>query len=191
MKWYNLRKEVSSLSFKCGFCSNNVASDTGYLTADYHGYVKDTYPMIRICPHCKQPTYINEQGEQFPNAIFGHDIANIPQNIENIYNEARRCIQVNAFTASVLLSRKLLMNIAVDMKAEENKNFKYYVDYLDKNNFIPPNGKKWVDYIRKQGNEATHEIIGKDEDSAKRLIKFIEMLLRVIYEFPSIIEDNQ
>jgi hypothetical protein len=50
---------------------------------------------------------------------------------------------------------------------------------------VPPNGKHWVDHIRKKGNEATHEIALMGADDAADLIVFSEMLLKFIYEFPN------
>jgi hypothetical protein len=50
---------------------------------------------------------------------------------------------------------------------------------------VPPNGKGWVDHIRKKGNEATHEIVLMKKDDALELISFAEMLLKFIYEFPA------
>ena len=40
---------------------------------------------------------------------------------------------------------------------------------------------------RKKGNEATHEIAIMNQPDAKELLSFVEMLLRFIYEFPSMI----
>ena len=79
------------------------------------------------------------------------------------------------------------MHIAVSKKAEENKSFEYYVNYLSEKNYIPPDGKDWVDHIRKKGNEAAHEIIGVKKEDAEELITFLEMLLKIIYEFPATI----
>ena len=81
--------------------------------------------------------------------------------------------------------RKLLMHIAVEQGAEEGKSFVSYVEFLDENHWIPPNGKEWVDAIRKGGNEANHEIVVATEDDAKQLLDFVEMLLKFVYEFPS------
>jgi hypothetical protein len=53
------------------------------------------------------------------------------------------------------------------------------------NGYVPPNGKGWVDHIRKKGNEATHEILLMSKTDAEELITFVEMLLKFIYEFPS------
>ncbi len=81
------------------------------------------------------------------------------------------------------------MNIAVDQGAKPNLQFIKYVNYLGDNGFIPPNGKKWIDHIRKKGNEATHEINPMDETDSKDLISFTEMILVFLYEFPSRIPD--
>lgn len=83
--------------------------------------------------------------------------------------------------------RKMLMNIAVQQGAAEGLKFIEYVNFLADNGFIPPNGKHWVDHIRKKGNEATHEIALMTEQDARELISFIEMLLRFVFEFPSMI----
>ena len=82
------------------------------------------------------------------------------------------------------------MNIAVNQGAKEGLKFIEYVTYLSDNGYTPPNGKHWVDHIRKKGNEATHEITVMSENDAKELIVFIEMLLRFIFEFPSMVPNQ-
>jgi hypothetical protein len=62
-----------------------------------------------------------------------------------------------------------------------------YVNFLAEKNYIPPDGKGWVDYIRKKGNEATHEIAIMKKQDAEELLSFIEMLLKFIFEFPTLI----
>jgi hypothetical protein len=51
--------------------------------------------------------------------------------------------------------------------------------------YVPPDGKGWVDHIRKKGNEATHEIALMTAADAEELISFVEMLLKFVYEFPA------
>jgi hypothetical protein len=63
-------------------------------------------------------------------------------------------------------------------------------DLADKG-YVPPGGRNWVDHIRKQGNEATHEIDMKTETEAKDLISFAEMLLKFIYEFRGRVPSNE
>jgi hypothetical protein len=79
------------------------------------------------------------------------------------------------------------MNIAVAEGAPENLKFIEYVVYFSDHGYVPPNGKHWVDHIRKKGNEATHEIALMTEDDARELLGFVEMLLRFIYEFPKLV----
>jgi hypothetical protein len=82
------------------------------------------------------------------------------------------------------------MNVSVSLNAPENKSFIEYVDYLDSNHHIPPSAKSWVDVIRTKGNEATHEIPMVKEDDAKKIIKFCEMLLKTIYEYPALASET-
>ncbi len=77
------------------------------------------------------------------------------------------------------------MHIAVSQGAKEGLPFIQYVDFLVNSGYVPPNGRHWVDHIRKKGNEATHEIVVMTHSDAKDLITFLEMLLRFIYEFPN------
>jgi hypothetical protein len=92
---------------------------------------------------------------------------------------------MGSFTAAVLCCRKLLMHIAVEKKAKEGLSFQTYVEYLSEKNYIPPDGKEWVDHIRDKGNEANHEIKIMKKEDAEDLLIFMEMLLKFIYEFPS------
>ena len=82
------------------------------------------------------------------------------------------------------------MHVAVSKKADQGLSFEQYVKFLSENNYIPPGSDKWVDKIRKKGNEANHEIIISEEDDAKTLLSFVEMLLKIIFEFPAKSEEE-
>jgi Domain of unknown function (DUF4145) len=84
----------------------------------------------------------------------------------------------------------MLMNIAVQQGADEGLKFIEYVTYLSDKGYVPPDGKHWVDHIRKKGNEATHEIAVMGEKEARELLAFIEMLLRFVYEFPKMVGEG-
>ena len=176
MNWHNTSTIVSR-EYTCGHCGNVVATASGYhaTSAGFHIY---------ICPHCKKPSYF-EGNKQFPGVAPGVEVRHLPADIEALYREARNCVSVASNTAAVLTCRKLLMNIAVSQKAEENKPFIYYVKYLADKGYVPPNGKGWVDHIRNKGNEANHEIRLMNQPDAEELISFCEMLLKFIYEFPN------
>ena len=169
---------LSSRKFTCGHCGSIVASSAGWPQQGGTGF-------IYLCTHCDSPTYFNSTGSPLPGVPFGETVAHLPADVEALYNEARRCTSAAAYTASVLLSRKLLMNIGVTQGADAGKPFIFYVEYLAANGYVPPNGKGWVDHIRKKGNEATHEIALMGERDAQELLAFLEMLLKFIYEFPN------
>lgn len=177
MAWEGL-KNIRNRPFQCGHCGFHVANDRGYSK-------KTSKQIIYLCPNCDRPTFFDERGLQFPSTAPGYEVKNVPNELEQLYREARNCCSVSAFTASVLVSRKMLMNIAVVQGAQEGLKFIQYVEFLANNGFIPPNGKGWVDHIRKKGNEATHEISLMVQADAEELISFTEMLLKFIYEFPS------
>jgi hypothetical protein len=82
------------------------------------------------------------------------------------------------------------MHVAVQEGAQKNRSFMDYVDYLVDNNYVPPGSKGWIDYIRKKGNEANHEIVIMSKDEAFELLSFVEMLLKFVYEFPARIKPN-
>ena len=174
----------SSKSYVCGHCNKQLASEKAYyaiLEATGHpgGY-------LYICHHCSKPTFFNFDGAQTPGSSFGNDVNDINDKVvEELYNEARRCYSANAFTSVVLACRKLLMHIAVSKGADEGLKFIEYVEFLSSNNYIPPDAKDWVDQIRSKGNEATHEIVIMKKEDAEDLLSFIEMLLKIIYEFPA------
>jgi hypothetical protein len=100
-------------------------------------------------------------------------LADRPEDVDAAYGEARDALAAGAPTASVLISRKVLMHIAVDKGAEAGRTFAEYVDYLADNHFVPPGGRGWVDHIRSKGNEATHEIPRASDADATQLIEFI------------------
>lgn len=177
MSWQQIHG-LGPRQYRCGFCGFNVANDKGYSTANGRD-------KIYVCPNCQKPTYFDPSGTQYPGVTPGNDVGNLPSQLEQLYREARVCCSVSAFTASVLASRKLLMNIAVQQGAKEGLKFIEYVEYLAANGFIPPNGRGWVDHIRKKGNEATHEISLMGLADAEELVAFSEMLLKFVYEFPS------
>ncbi len=182
-RWENLSYLSSRRDFKCGFCGTFVGPDKGYVSKFLRG-TGDVSQQIAICPSCNRPTYF-EGNLQFPTPAFGNDVAKVPREISLLYNEARACTGVQAYTAAVLCCRKLLMNVAVKQGALEGKPFIEYVEYLSDKGYVPPNGKHWVDHIRKKGNEATHEIALMKKEDAEDLISFTEMLLKFIFEFPS------
>lgn len=179
-------QHLPSKVFVCGHCGNSIASQIGFRAQNSNN--GNEFAYVYICHYCNKPSFFDLDGSQVPGANFGQVVKHIPDaNVEKLYNEARTCYTINAFTSSVMCCRKLLMNIAVSEGAEEGKSFVEYVNYLNDNNFIPPKGKAWVDAIRKMGNDANHSIEFKTPEDAKLILTFTEMLLKFIYEMPGLL----
>lgn len=181
--WLNVG-QVTNSKYTCGYCDSNVAPSFGYVIMDNETYPPTEEAYIYICPNCNRPTFMDEEENQFPGKKIGNKIEHLPADIEELYNEARNCFSVNANNSSVLACRKLLMNIANSKGADAGKPFVFYVDYLKDNHHIPSGSDAWVDIIRLKGNYATHQIPNVSKEDAEEMLKFTELLLRVVYEAP-------
>lgn len=180
--WRNI-EHAEPFSYLCGYCGKDIAPSQRYM-ANNKAY-------IFICPKCTQPTFFDINGVQTPKPSLGRNVAGISkEDVAILYREARDCTSVGAYNATVMVCRKILMNLAVQHKADENKNFAYYVDFLIDNGYVPPKGKEWVDAIRKRGNEANHEISLMNLKDAQLILHFTEALLRFNYELPHLFEND-
>ena len=173
--------------YTCAYCDQKVSSARGYklgAAADGGGPQR---AALHICPHCGNPTFFGFADQQVPAVAFGSSVPHVPDDLGALFSEDRNSTSAGAFTGAVLLARKMLMHIAVEQGAATGQSFLHYVEFLSDKGFVPPNGKHWVDHIRKKGNEATHEIQVMADSDAKELLVFLEMLLRFIYEFPKLV----
>jgi hypothetical protein len=143
-----------------------------------------------ICPRCNRTSFFQVgTAAPVPGPPYGNEVAALPHEIAVLYKDARACIQAGAYTSAVLGCRKILMHVAVEQGASEGESFMHYVEYLADAGYVPPHGKKWVDHIRKRGNEANHEIIVMEQHDAMELVSFTELLLKFVYELPSLVPD--
>lgn len=183
--WENQHK-IESKRYICGHCGSDITTDRGFRCLEGSSITS----LIYVCHHCNRPTFFWEN-QQIPGAKVGGSVEHLPKDIDDIYAEIRDATAANAYTAAVMAARKLLMHIAVECGDEPGKTFAQYIDYLETNHHTPPNSKVWVDRIRTLGNEANHEITIMGTQEATNIIKFIEMLLKFIYEFPNSIAEDE
>lgn len=164
--------------YTCGYCGNQVGSDKGYFN---NTYSKKAY--IYLCSTCGQPTFFDTQDNQLPGPLIGRSINHLPENVKALYKEMRDDVRNGSYTSAILLGRKLIMHLAVDVaKASEGETFVKYVEHLKASGYIPPNADKALEYMRKLGNEKNHEIKVGSKEEAEKVIKFVEMLLIFMYE---------
>ena len=182
--------ENAGYRYFCAHCDTTTTPTRTWNAAVHHaneyGQARGnpvSYAQVLICANCKRATFESpEEDILLPAPKQGAKLRNLPDGVAELYEEARTCSSMGAYTSAVMSARKLLMNLAVLEKAKEGLGYVDYVNYLDSNGFVPPKGKPWVDRIRKKGNEANHEIkVMTDEDCAE-IMKLVEMLLRFNFD---------
>lgn len=169
----------------CGYCGVDTSPNEGYVTSTHNN--KPKYQgIIGICTNCNRPSYLlyhrTTIKEQVPGELQREKIRDLPNEIEQLYSEALISAAAGAHTSAVLTCRKILMHVAVSKKAEENKGFAYYVNYMAKQGYLPPEGKKWAQYIVDRANEANHEIEIMYKNDSDALILLTTRMLQFIFE---------
>lgn len=179
--WKNIY-DIGGFTYQCGACGERTTGHFGIWRLTQDGGV---VARVVICSHCGRPTYYESIDQVYPKPRYGQNVEGITDKlVAALYAEARYCTSYGAFTSAAMLCRKILMHVAVSLRAKPNQSFKDYVDYLDREGYTPPKGKEWVNEIRDKGNEANHEIRIVSEDEAKRTLYFTGLVLQLIYSAP-------
>ncbi|MCS5423203.1 MULTISPECIES: DUF4145 domain-containing protein [Psychrilyobacter] len=189
MEYYQLMIMVSK-KFNCGYCGSSISSEKGFNIKSNDMTSKNTIKELKsgvyICHSCQAPTFFSPyDGKQYPGAVYGEMVKNLSKELESAYNEARDCFKVSAYTASALMCRKILMHLACDLEKEaiEGESFKYYINLLIEKNHLTNKLKPMAEHIRGEGNTATHKLEATSKESSEKLIKFVEVLLKINYEY--------
>lgn len=174
---------LASRRYSCGGCGQSIASEKGWSgTEERRGIPVLTY----ICHNCGKPTFFGPDGSQWPGVPYGDDVQHVTDaDLMQLYDEARRAYSAGSFTCVTLACRKILMHVAVAKGARPGESYASYVSYLVNNHYVPPGAEGWIGDIRETGNEANHDIILSTAPTAQRLLDFVAMLLKFIYEFPA------
>lgn len=178
--WGNLDKG-KTFSIICWNCNNKVASEKYYYSYDSINHLYKSH--IFICPHCNAPIILDDEQKNILLPLPGKEINKLSENINIVYSEIRKCMQGGCFNGAIMLMRKLIMHIAVEEGADEGKKFIEYIDFLCDNHIVPPKSKNKADSIRSLGNATNHEIENRTQEEAQNCFEFIELLLKVNYEF--------
>lgn len=178
--WKNTEK-LPSKTFVCCNCGKEIAVNQGYI--GHSPLDPSRHCSIYICHYCCTPNLFDAFGYQYVEPKIGKEIANLPENVSNLYNEVRACLQAGAFTAAAMLMRRMLMDIAVAEGIKDCHTFAQYVDALCKEGIVPKKARHLAEAVRKLGNDVNHELQTAKPEETYVLFKFIEMLLEVNYEF--------
>jgi hypothetical protein len=180
-------------SITCGSCGEGVAADvvvgwptTGNPTTQ-EANARSTTLWLQ-CPKCKEGSVKLKDGSVFPTASAGNVVANVPDDVAAAWREARTTHAVAAYTACEMMSRKILMHIAVDRaNAQPGDTFVSYIDQLESAGHIPTDLKPVVDLIRVRGKVANHALPASSEQDSKTTLAITEYLLKGMYELPGLV----
>lgn len=141
------------------------------------------------CVNCYRGVVINDDQLSPPSMPL-----DVPGGVEGdaltTWNEARSCLGVGAYTASVMMCRKLLMHMAVEEGLEEKNdkgyapNFVQCMDHLESEGVITKRNREWANKIKDIGNEANHDLASIDKEQATSVASFTRQLLHEVYELP-------
>lgn len=180
------KKELSSKTITCPYCNVRVQAPSNTRIVDVDsGVIKYT---IHKCPECFMPVIIGLDGKIIPQSqlLPFEDVRFLPPSIEKLYNECRKCYLNECYHSVIMVSRSLLMHVAVDKGDTAGESFAHYINYLETNGFIGRQNKDWVDKIRTIGNKYVHELDEASEEDAQKVILFLKQLLGNLYEMPQL-----
>lgn len=171
-------------TFCCPYCGVHASAST-----ESRIIVPDTGAILYhvvSCPRCQMPVSIGQNGKVLPpsQVLAFDDVQCLPDTIATLYNECRQCYTQGSYYATVLLARTMLMYIATDRGAPENKAFLTYINYLEEKQFVTSHIKPWVDRLRTLGNHYVHDVSNATKEEAARAVTFLQYLLKTVYELP-------
>lgn len=175
--------------YTCARCGVRVhgpilASIDINLTDQPHGVARVRWI---ICTNCGKGT-VKESApyaaRYYPSVPFGAQVDGLPEEVEAAYQEARNCTSVGAYTGAELLCRKVLMYVACNKAGanHEGATFSSCLDAIENAGYITKPMRPWVERIRKNGNEATHNLTPPSGQRAQETLEFTEQLLTIVYE---------
>jgi hypothetical protein len=179
------------------YSSFSRSEDRAYATGDCPNCGAHQFIVIAItvahdrawlrCISCRLAVVVNG-GVASPSQKPLRVPSGLPADEGEVWNEVRECLGVGAYTAAVMLCRKLLMHIAVGhgLQAKNEKdfapNFTQCVDHLLSEGVVTARMKPWIDRIKDVGNEANHELAPVSKESALDVATFTQKLMELAYE---------
>jgi len=107
----------------------------------------------------------------------------VPQSARDAFDEAQRCMGVQAHTAAAFLARRVLEGIAVDQGARRG-TLAAKLKRLKIDGVIDGRLADWAEGLRVVGNDAAHDVDKPvSRDDAADVLTFAEALADYIYTF--------
>jgi len=148
---------------------------------------------IGVCNYCKNPVLVHNEGDVvYPSPLPSPTDERIPEHIRKDINEAKLCLNVNAYRACAVMARRAIQNACIDKGANRNKKLKEQIEELANKGVITNDLKEWANVVRWIGNDAAHpnkEEVSKED--AEDILKLAEQFMYVIYVAPAIAKERR
>lgn len=190
----DLSDERSSMRVPCSNCGGDQMTVVAFVKS---GIVSTTRPDVHWlrCISCFRGTVVNGMevspgAKPFdtPTILTGDDLT--------AWNEVRACLSAGAYTAAVMMCRKLLFHIAVahGLPAKNTKDraptFQEALDHLETQGVVTKLMLPWVEKIKELGNDANHELPTMSQADAMDIAEFTRQLIRLAYELPAMVAEH-
>ena len=159
----------------CIIVANYLGTDTAPKTYRYETILVPNIILVACCKCNVKFLFYNDVSYKLTD--LEECAEELQDEIKSAYKEAVRCLSIDAYTTTTMMCRKILMLISMDLGADKNKGFKYYVDYLEENGYITQLIKNWTSYVRVGGNDANHKIESINDQYAMNIFMFVTALL--------------
>lgn len=186
----------TAILIDCFNCDSNVES-TLYGQFELLNSPSVLFSLLK-CKKCFSPVLIKQNnvgnmaiGDKwsepltlFPNTpslILLNYYDNIPDEIVRAYEDAKNSFKAKAYTASVIMCRKIIEGIAQLNDCKED-NLKKSIDKLHTKKIIDNKLKEWANELRLAGNDAAHDInISLKKFDVNDIIEFTKSFIEYIY----------
>lgn len=148
---------------------------------------KDDSWWIGVCNHCDSPVLVHNDGDiVYPFPIPQPSDSNIPEDVRSDLDEAKRCVQVQAYRGCAVLARRAIQNACLE-KGAAKSNLVDQIRELETKGIITKDLSEWATVVRWVGNDGAHP--GKDKvesTDAEDILALAEQFLQVLYVTPAI-----
>jgi hypothetical protein len=120
----------------------------------------------------------------------------IPDHIRRDLDEAKLCMTVGAFRASLTMARRSIQAACLLKGATERKTLYEQIDELEAARAITPDLKTWAHEVRHLGNDGAHppkdyanDVVEKDD--AEDVLELAEQFLEAVFVTPALAEERR
>ena len=107
----------------------------------------------------------------------------LPETLQSVLEEARRCYQTKAYTATAIMCRRAIETLCVERGVKE-RNLAASLEKMRDSNLIDGSLFEWADGLRLAGNKAAHDIkTAVSWEDARDLVEFTVALLEYVVVF--------